>query len=191
MEEKAMCEFSSKEMKKQARDHYANYTKPQRETVFSHLREKFRNSFNPGQCFSCGKYLSPQEKKPPGRATRSMCNKCYEEQIANTINHDCFLCDFSLPDEKIMEQVKNPREIRAHMHEGTCVNAFVILHNIALEEPEVFSRNALPMAQHDDIRSRLISNQQPILLEDGINNDFRIPDPKFHKGLPVKVIKSS
>ena len=184
-----MCEFASPKMMQPATDHFSTYPKHTIGEVFSRLRNKFPHSGHPGQCPVCGKILAQREKRPAGKCTRSMCGPCYERLIAGRINHNCFLCGGNLPNDKIMEQMKNPREIRAHMHEDICVHAWTIIHNIALAEPEVHYQDVLDPAQLENTGSQLVSSPQQFMLEDQRDSYFKVPIFKSYKSKKVKVIR--
>ncbi len=184
-----MCEFASNKMKQPAMDHFSTYPKHTIRVVFSRLRENFPRSWHLGQCPVCGKILSNQEKRPTGKCTRSMCGPCYERLIAGRTKYDCFLCGVNLPEEKIMEQMKNPREIRAHMHENICVHAWTIIHNIALAEPEAHYQDVLAPAQLENTGSQLVSQPQQFMLEDQRDSYFKVPIFKSYKSKKVRVIR--
>jgi len=81
-----------------------------------------------GHCLVCGAQLSDIERRPPGRATRSMCETCYGDLIVARVNEYCVVCGGRLPQYKVQAQIKNPRELRENIHEGECLDYFTLCH---------------------------------------------------------------
>ena len=106
-------------------------------------------------CPKCGKYLQDWERRPPGRATRSMCREDYDRWIAGRIDAACFVCGLPLQNHKVQAQYHDPREVEHHIHEGTCKLVWTVLHNVALGELDMVracgrQANPQPMALLDE-----------------------------------------
>ena len=100
-----------------------------------------------GCCPKCGRYLQDWERRPQGRATRSMCRDDYDRWIAGRIDAACFVCGMPLQNHKVQAQYQDPREVEHHIHEGVCKLVWTVLHNVALGEPDMvreFGRQANP-----------------------------------------------
>lgn len=129
-----MCEFTDSEHINKAINYFRN--RNPYELLNPFIKSRFPYAFQKGRCPVCGYYLSDSEHRPSGRATRSMCKGCYEELIANKINYYCFVCGRPLVDKKIRKQKGNPREIQYHIDDGYCINAWTIIHNVAVVSPD-------------------------------------------------------
>ncbi|MCB2141208.1 hypothetical protein KQH27_00705, partial [bacterium] len=81
-----------------------------------------------GHCPECGMILPFDYLRPIVRTTRSLCDGCYTDLIANTINYNCFICGRSLPKHKVRAQKKNRREISYHIDDGYCLDYFTLVH---------------------------------------------------------------
>ena len=129
-----MCEWTDSKHKNQAfafmKDRDPN------QVISPFIKSRFSYAMNKGHCPKCGKFLSERERNPKGRATRSMCQNCYEGWIANRVNTNCFVCDIPLPLEKIEAQYENTREIANHIHDGACSHIWTIIHNVANDDSE-------------------------------------------------------
>ena len=162
-----MCEFTDNKHKMSALNFFN--TLPNSNMVFGMVRQRLPNAFNPAHCAVCGKYLSEKERRPRGRATRSMCVGCYENNIANHINYSCFLCGMALPEDKVQAQRGNRRELKHHIHDSVCVPLWTIIHNVAVAEPDIVPQfKQLPHHKPG-----------PVL---------RFDMPRIHKEKPIKVL---
>jgi len=170
-----MCEFTNKKHVRRAVSHFEeNNIKDPRHPV---VMERFPHAFQPGYCPKCGKYLTRGERKPSGRATRSMCFRCYNRLVAEKINYECLLCGGDLPDNKIYSQQDNVREIKEHLHDDPCVYYWTLIHNVAVTEPERKRFKLLPEHTHSETGFESFFNKPQNLLEEK------------YKGKPVKVLR--
>ncbi len=101
------------------------------------VNARFRFALMAGCCPKCGRPLQDWERRPAGRATRSMCRDDYDHWIAGKVDANCFLCGMPLENHKIQAQYQNPREVEHHIHEGDCKTVWTVLHNVALGEPDM------------------------------------------------------
>jgi len=129
-----MCEYTSRKNKRRA----LRFFKDNQAIEFNvHvLLHIFPFAFREGCCPKCGTYLETFERRPRGKATRSMCSDDYA-WVVNTINYECFVCHEFLPDRKIMVQHKNIRELKHHIHDGLCNHLWTIIHNVSVGEPDI------------------------------------------------------
>ena len=81
-----------------------------------------------GHCLTCGTALSIAQLRPPGRATRSMCETCYENQVVSRLNTTCFICGRRLPDHKINAQEIYKEKIIHNIHDGQCFEYYTVIH---------------------------------------------------------------
>jgi len=81
-----------------------------------------------GHCPERGKILSFEDRRPAGRATRSLCAQCYTDLIEKTINYNCFICGRLLPKYKVKAQMQDSREISNHIDDGYCLDYFTLVH---------------------------------------------------------------
>jgi hypothetical protein len=169
-----MCEFTDNQHKNAALNFISG--KSREEVVPRHVQNKFKYSLQPGRCPRCGKVLSRSERKPKGRATRSMCVECYASFIASHIDSNCFVCDMGLPDSKIIAQQKEPREVQHHLHGGACTHCWTLIHNVAVEEP-------------DTINQAVQLPYQNQLALPPPEEKFRVPFFGTYKGKRVKVLR--
>jgi len=153
-----MCEFSDWSHKNKAFQDF------RRGVIHNGLIARALNRFPyalmEGCCPKCGRPLQDWERRPQGRATRSMCRGDYERLIAGGIDNYCLVCGDRLEDYKVQAQYRNPREVEHHIHEGGCKTVWTVLHNVALGEPDMvraFGRQTNP--------------QQRVLLDEGFGND--------------------
>lgn len=110
------------------------------------FKARFPKAFQFAKCPVCGTHLTNRQMKPSGRATRCMCVHDYKKLVADRINSGCIICHQPLPLDKIEEQVESRREIRAHMHEGSCVAVWTAIHNMVLGEFDVPAALGFPMS---------------------------------------------
>lgn len=137
-----MCEFTSFQNKNNAFN-YAKRKSPF-ELLPDNIFSKFPYALTEGYCPKCGIALTFNERKPIGRATRSMCNSDFNRLIANNSYGNCFMCDIPLPRQKVHVQRENPKEIAAYLHDGDCKSQWSLIHNVAVGEPDfvnLFGRN--------------------------------------------------
>ena len=130
-----MCEFTRSNNKKRALDFFRSN---QSKALNIHgLSERFPYALQEGRCPKCGRYLEDFERRPPGRATRSMCLGDYEYWVASRISYECFVCDRPLTDEKIEAQCRDNRELKHRLHDGACTHIWTIMHNVSVGEPDI------------------------------------------------------
>ena len=130
-----MCEFSDWFHKNKAfQDFSAGVI---HSALLSAVNARFRFALMAGCCPKCGRPLQDWERRPQGRATRSMCREDYEHWIAGRIDNNCFVCGDRLEDYKVQAQYQNPREVEHHICEGACKTVWTVLHNVALGEPDM------------------------------------------------------
>ena len=140
-----MCEFSDWSHKNKALQYFRGgqiY-----DALPSGVFARFQFALMEGCCPKCGRYLQDWERRPQGRATRSMCRDDYDRWIAGRIDAACFVCGMPLQNHKVQAQYQDPREVEHHIHEGTCRMVWTVLHNVALGEPNMvraFGRQASP-----------------------------------------------
>lgn len=128
-----MCEFCSQQF---IADNVIPYSGDRYAGNPVHTRKLFRYGGNKGVCPVCGRRLSIAEMRPEGRATRSLCQSCYNMLVPNNVGaYDCLICGDQLPMDKMQAQHDNPRELRAHIHEGYCMGIWGKIHNIVLGTP--------------------------------------------------------
>jgi len=140
-----MCEFSDWFHKNKAfQDFRAGVI---HRALLAVVLSRFPYALMEGRCPKCGRPLQDWERRPAGRATRSMCREDYEHWIAGRIDNNCFVCGEQLENYKILAQYQNPREVEHHIHEGECKTVWTVLHNVALGEPDMvraFGRQMSP-----------------------------------------------
>jgi hypothetical protein len=140
-----MCEFSDWFHKNKAfQDFRAGVI---HSALLAAVNARFPHALKEGCCPKCGNYLQDWERRPAGRATRSMCREHYEHWIAGRVDANCFVCGMPLENNKIQAQYQNPREVEHHIHEGDCKTVWTVLHNVALGEPDMvraFGRQMSP-----------------------------------------------
>ena len=81
-----------------------------------------------GHCPGCGVSIHIKERRPYGRATRSLCNQCYNDLILYKLNYNCFVCGGLLSHYKTQDQMANPREIKNNIDDGDCLDYFTVVH---------------------------------------------------------------
>lgn len=173
-----MCEFCNSNFRNSALDCVKSLTP---DAVINSLKiEQFPYVLQPGHCPVCGKYLPEDQRKPIGKATRSMCRTDYQNLIASHINKNCFICRKPLPVEKVFGQVRNKREIKHHIHDGQCMHAWTIIHNIAVGDPQMSA--LFGIKEKGNMALEAIKALPPP------NEQLKVEDILFYKGKPVKVI---
>ena len=130
-----MCEFTSSNNKRKALDFFRHNQFA--DMNIDGLSERFPYALQEGHCPKCGRYLEDFERRPPGRATRSMCLDDYEYWVAYKTSYECFVCDRPLPDEKIHAQRRDIRELKHRLHDGTCTHIWTIIHNVSVGESDI------------------------------------------------------
>ena len=181
-----MCEFTDKKHFKRAMKffHNNNISDPRHPEIM----KRFAHAFEPSHCPVCGDYLSERERRPNGLSTRSMCSRCYEALIENSISYDCFLCGGRLPDSKIQAQRSNIREISEHIHDDNCFEYWTVMHNTVVDGP---SKPKIPVLIPRRTPSSLLLKEpmdNRLQIEYSNPNNF-IPSPRFHNGKAVKVLR--
>jgi hypothetical protein len=101
------------------------------------MRRLFPHALKVGCCPRCGIQLYPDELTPEGRASRCMCEPCYNQMIPGVLSEVCMVCGRRLPKHKIMMQKESPREVEAKLHDGDCMARWSIVHNVTNGEVEV------------------------------------------------------
>jgi len=160
-----MCEFSDWSHKNKAFQDFRRGVI--HNGLIAAVNARFPYALMEGCCPKCGRYLEEWERRPQGRATRSMCKGDYECWISGRIDASCFVCGGRLENHKIQAQYQNPREVEHHIHDGDCRTVWTVLHNVALGEPDMvraFGRQTNP--------------QRMPLLDEGFGNDSFI-DAEF------------
>jgi len=133
-----MCEFTSWINKKMALRFVSNCDA--NDLNIHGLSERFPYALQENRCPKCGRYLEDFERRPLGRATRSMCLEHYENLITNNFSYECIVCGRPLPDEKRSTQHRNNREVKHHLHDGPCTHIWTITHNVSVGEPDMVRR---------------------------------------------------
>ncbi len=190
-----MCEFTDKKYIKKATDYFTG--KNINDIRHPLLMRRFPHAFEPAHCPVCGTYLSLHERRPFGRATRSMCAECYEILVTDGTSYSCFLCGRTLPEYKIRVQRHNIREIREHIHDEACLEYWTVIHNIAVNEPDAtpdiklipeHTQSGIPF--EDFINQRQIGDR--IIDADHVKiprrNALQVPLTNSYKGKPVKFL---
>jgi hypothetical protein len=185
-----MCEFTDAAHKKAALQYFSAFP----EKVFNPiLLERFPFAFQQGRCPVCGAFLESHERRPQGRATRSMCSYDYENLIVNGINSSCLLCVGLLAESKVRDQYRQPREVTHHLHEGECMNLWTLIHNVSVSEPDVVGRLALPTGTNGYLPAPGNTFQLPFStqsLQEGSTNlgeIMLVPVKKSFEAFPTKV----
>ena len=133
-----MCEFTSSNNKRRAMQFFRRNQIGAQD--IHGLFGRFPYALQEGHCPKCGRYLEGFERRPDGRATRSMCLDDYEYWVAGRMSNYCFVCARSLPEEKIYDQRRNNREVKHHMHDGVCTYIWTVIHNVSVGEPDFVQR---------------------------------------------------
>jgi len=192
-----MCEFTDNYHKQKVFEFMRG--KASNEVITPQIRSRFPYALQRGICPVCGKVLLKQERKPMGRATRSMCRRCYEELIAARINTRCFVCAKPLPSYKIEDQYDNPREVANHIHDGSCIHTWTLIHNVAVtesEQPEIKSLHD-PRQQSIPYTSMIQDRQKNIpRIPLDVYEHFRTREkapirsqvPRTYRDKPVKIL---
>jgi hypothetical protein len=177
-----MCEFSDWSHKNQALQYFRGgqiYG-----ALPSGVLARFPFALMEGCCPKCGRYLQDWERRPPGRATRSMCRKDYDRWIAGRINAACFVCGMPLQNHKVQAQYQDPREVEHHIHEGRCRMVWTVLHNVALGEPDMvraFGRQASPQPM------ALLDEELGDFIDAEFSEELALPWETVPKALPAPV----
>lgn len=176
-----MCEFSDFIHKTKAFAFFGGRNSPR--AFPPDILARFPFALRAGCCPKCGRYLQDWERKPPGRATRSMCRKDYENLIARRINLNCFVCGRALQQHKVQAQYQNPREMENHIHDGACNAAWTVIHNVAIAEPEMvvgFDEGYGSPGSED------YAEASPFLNDGDLAGTPALPSPEFQpKALPA------
>ena len=129
-----MCNFSSNDNRQEEFKWMINQS--QEVMRNPQTMSTFPNAYKKGHCPRCGKYLSHKERHPRGHCSRSMCWECYQQLILWNEDPYCIICQGQLPNSKIREIRSNPREVRAHIHEGACKHLYTVIHNVAVDDSD-------------------------------------------------------
>jgi hypothetical protein len=108
-------------------------------------REFPYHTVNKGHCPSCQNLIPINEQFPPGRTSRSFCQRCYSDLITNKFRGPCLICRNPLPAYKIERQVETPREISEYLHDGECIDYFTLIHCKVVGEDMSFLRDDSPV----------------------------------------------
>jgi hypothetical protein len=188
-----MCEFCDKLHKGAALNYF--YTHPER-LVTPEVMSRFPYAFQEGCCAVCGKYLEEEERKPTGRATRSLCLYDYKNLIANTISHTCLICWGPLSADKVRAQKKTPREVDHHLHEGECTYRWTIIHNVSVGEPDALAlfesphQQSRPLPPWLHVQRALPGLAPRLFFPDNANKvPDLVPVPSQYKGKNIKRIR--
>lgn len=177
-----MCDFTQLKYKISAYSFFKD-TPPWR-VLPQNILNPFPYAFESGLCPVCGR---PRERKPAGKNTeRSMCRMCYENLIANRVSERCFICGWILPNSKIDEQRRNPREIVEHMHDGICTHIWTIIHNVSVGDPDMVSHYALPAPKPQLRVPDLSAEHERIPAQ---NEYQKLPSFTTYKGKEVKILE--
>jgi len=135
-----------------------------------HFRQEFLHRFpidavQRGHCLVCGRPLSYQEMFPQGKAPRYMCDCCYEGVAYSGPKQACITCGGQLPQDKIYNRMRNPRELTHALHSGPCEDyhtllAGVVLGVLSLDNrlpmlPQYVNNNRIPYDQFYLSRQRV------------------------------------
>jgi len=122
-----------------------------------------------GCCPYCGREMLPDELRPPGRTTRSICPQCYDRLIDVVPVEKCIICRGQLPHAKTQSQQVNRREIAHYMHENSCRDYFTLIHSAVVGEALTKKTQQLPPTEILDLqefernRGRLLDQIQSSL----------------------------
>ena len=105
-----------------------------------------------GYCPYCGHVLLPNELRPSGRSTRSLCTRCYHSLIGAVPVGKCIICGNPLPPAKMQLQQINKREIAHYMHEDSCRDYFTLIHSAVAGEAFALKTQQLPYAERLDLQ---------------------------------------
>ena len=188
-----MCEFADSYHKSRAIQYFRG------RTIQNALPPGFFGRFPfaltaEGCCPTCGKYLEYWERRPAGRATRSMCAQDYENVIAKRIDGNCFVCGLQLQNHKVQAQYRNPREVEHHIHDGNCNMIWTVVHNVAIGEPFGDSRPLDDGSGNDDFIDAEFNSMPTLPLRPAPRAlpapGQRLPNlfQRTHKGKPVRTL---
>jgi hypothetical protein len=85
-----------------------------------------------GHCLACGRPMEYQEMFPAGKTPRYMCDSCYEQIAFSGPKERCLTCGGFLDENRVREQMRNPRELKYAFHEGLCEDFHAMLAGIVL-----------------------------------------------------------
>lgn len=120
-----MCEYTEriKEVERVMSGKSIDYSFPE------HVQVRFPyRMVREGHCLACGVLIPIDERRPYGRATRSLCHHCYTNMVVNKLNYNCFVCGGLLSHYKTQDQMANPREIKNNIDDGDCLDYFTVVH---------------------------------------------------------------
>jgi hypothetical protein len=178
-----MCDYKKKKYVKGA----MNYVRAGG-TIPNNVSSAFPNAGQPGICPKCG---GPRAMKPGWAQTeRSMCEYCFRGYIENNVGDpSCFVCGQHLPYYMVEAQGKNPRGINLHIHDGPCTHIWTIIHNMAIGNPKINKKIALPYnprpaISFDDVTDAEYVNVTQVQQKPSM---IRRLIPETHKGKPVRI----
>ena len=129
-----MCEFTEPGRLNSAMNHFARNPNS---GLIRYVQRRFPYAFRPGCCPVCGQFLEDWQRMPVGRATRSMCEGDYLNQIAYSMSGACFVCRRALPGDKLASIRRNSREVAHHIHDGECMHMWTLIHNFSVRPPDM------------------------------------------------------
>jgi hypothetical protein len=107
-------------------------------------REFPYHTVSKGYCPSCQNLIPINEQFPPGRTSRSLCQRCYYDLITNKLGGMCLICRKPLPAYKLQGQANTPREISEYIHDGECIDYFTLIHCKVVGEDMSFVSDESP-----------------------------------------------
>lgn len=156
-----MCEFTSSNKKTEAIRFFQKHGT--HGYVLPDFHNRFKLPIQAATCPICGRHLSEEDMRPPGRATRCMCVPCYEHLVPNNLKANCFLCKDPLPRSRVLNQIEERREIRFHMHNQPCEHLWTMVHNTVLGEYAIHRALGVP-AQTPLVEQEHVYKGKPVRL---------------------------
>lgn len=123
----------------------------------------------PGHCPICGVAVPYEYSHPTSACSRPLCESCYQHAIGRSDKSKCIICGELLPQIQYEAQFRNPREITNGIHQGRCLDYYVIMAARALSEPcvaHLFAQQVNSPVYGGTLQSqspRIIYNAQPDL----------------------------
>ena len=182
-----MCEFTDAVHKRAALQYFSAFP----ERLFNNpiLLERFPFAFQQGKCPVCGAFLESHERRPQGRATRSMCSYDYQNLIANMVNDSCLICVGPLAESKVQNQYRQPREVAHHLHDGECTNLWTLIHNVSVSEPEIVARLAEPTRPSGYLPPPATGARMPFLVNHLLGTREAVPAEMIYRGKIIRRIE--
>ena len=149
-----MCEFKQEFSIRRSRGNWDG--KYLYQIIGADLEDKtpYYNKVEAGRCMFCSKPLSEHDMFPPGRMSRSLCEKCYQKFVVKKINKKCIISGQKLPQYKIDEQRRQPRELEYNIADGAAFDKWCILHE------------------------KVTLGDMSWLADEGA--EYRLPEPEYH-----------